>query len=501
MCLNVYLYVIVPKGFFPAQQTGPIMGLVQADQEISFQALRLKLQDFITVVRADPAVASVVAFTGGGQRNTGSMFIALKPIGERKVTADQVIGRLRGKLSKEPGASLFMRSAQDVRVGGRMGGGQYQYTLTGDDLGELTLWAPRILRALQKVPAIADVSTDQQNKGLQMSLDIDRDTAARLGVTTNLIDATLYDAFGQRQASTIYTALNQYHVVMEVAPQFLQQPESLQDIYVRTPAGNQVPLSAFSRFAPSTASLTVNHQGQFAASTLSFNLGPQVALGDAARAIEKAMQRIGVPAGIRGSFQGTAQAFQESLASQPWLILAALITVYIVLGILYESYVHPITILSTLPSAGVGAILALLICRLDFSIIALIGVILLIGLVKKNAIMMIDFALEAERNHGKSPLDAIYEAAVLRFRPIMMTTLAAMLGAMPLALGSGDGSELRRPLGISIVGGLLVSQVLTLYTTPVMYLYLDRFRLWCQRRFKSAGSGVSGVSGQPSPLG
>ena len=478
--LNIYLYMIVPKGFFPQQDTGRIMGSIQADQSISFQAMRPKLADFVEIVRNDPAVANVVGFTGGGQRNSGFMFITLKPLAERKVSADQVISRLRGKLAKEPGANLYLQAAQDIRMGGRQSNAQYQYTLQGDNLGELAAWTPRIQRALAERPELADVNTDQQNKGLQTTLTIDRPTAARLGLTTRLIDATLYDAFGQRQVSTIYSQLNQYHVVMEVAPQHWQRPSSLQDVYVRSPGGQQVPLAAISRYEPTMTSLAVNHQGQFAASTISFNLPPGVSLGDAVKVINDTMARIGVPGSIRGSFQSTARAFQSSLETQPWLILAALVTVYIVLGVLYESYVHPLTILSTLPSAGVGAILALLAFRTDFTLMALIGVILLIGIVKKNAIMMVDFALDAERTHGIRPEEAIFQACVLRFRPIMMTTMAAMLGALPLALGGGEGSELRRPLGISIVGGLMVSQLLTLYTTPVVYLYLDRFRLWCR---------------------
>jgi multidrug efflux pump subunit AcrB len=409
------------------------------------------------------------------------MFVALKPLGERKDTADEVIARLRPKLGGVAGASLFLQAIQDIRVGGRLSNALYQFTLQDDDLRELNHWAPRMLAKLQALPLLADVSTDQQNRGLEVSATIDRDTAARLGITPQAIDDALYDAFGQRQISTMYTQLNQYHVVMEVAPAFWQSPETLKDVYVRSTGGAEVPLAAIAHFAPSTAPLTVNHQGQFPSVTLSFNLAPGVALGDAVTAIERAAHDLGLPASIRASFQGTAQAFQASLANEPLLILAALVTVYIVLGILYESYIHPLTILSTLPSAGVGAILALLICRTDLSIIALIGIILLIGIVKKNAIMMIDFAVELERREGKSPEAAIYEACLLRFRPIMMTTMAALLGGLPLAIGTGVGSELRRPLGITIVGGLLVSQLLTLYTTPVVYLYLDRFRLWFAR--------------------
>ena len=481
VCLNVYLYIIVPKGFFPQQDTGRLIGNIQADQSISFQAMRPKLADFVEIVRQDPAVENVIAFTGGGQRNRGSMFVTLKPIKERVISADQVIARLRGKLAREPGASLFLVPVQDIRVGGRQANAQYQYTLQADDLEELRAWEPRIRQALGQVPELVDVNTDQEDKGLQTSLVIDRDTAAKLGVTPRMIDATLNDAFGQRQVSTIYNPLNQYRVVMEAAPQFWQSPETLKNVYVSAPGGAQVPLAAFSRYEPTNTALGVNHQGQFAASTISFNLPPGISLSDATQAVTDALDRMGVPTTIHGSFQGTARVFQASLASQPWLILAAFIAVYLVLGMLYESYVHPITILSTLPSAGVGALLALLVFRTEFSIIAFIGVILLIGIVKKNAIMMIDFALETERKHGKSPEEAIFEACLLRFRPIMMTTMAALLGAIPLALGFGEGAELRRPLGISIVGGLILSQLLTLYTTPVVYIYLDRFRLWCQR--------------------
>ena len=479
--LNIYLFVIVPKGFFPQQDTGRLMGNIQADQSISFQAMQKKLADFVEIVRQDPAVDNVIAFTGGGQRNRGNMYVALKPLKERKESADQVIARLRGKLAREPGASLFLQPVQDIRVGGRAANAQYQFTLQADDLNDLRTWEPRIRQAMSQLPQLADVNTDQEDKGLQTSLVIDRDAASRLGVTPRLIDATLNNVFGQRQVSTIYNPLNQYRVVMEAAPQFWQSPETLKNIYVSVPGGAQVPLSAFSRYEPTNTPLGVNHQGQFAASTISFNLPVGVSLGDATNAVNDAIARLGAPTSIHGTFQGTARAFQDSLASQPWLILAALITVYIVLGVLYESYVHPITILSTLPSAGVGAILALLVFKIEFSIIALIGVILLIGIVKKNAIMMIDFALAAERTQGMRPEEAIFQACLLRFRPIMMTTMAALLGALPLAIGFGDGAELRRPLGISIVGGLIVSQMLTLYTTPVVYLYLDRFRLWSQR--------------------
>jgi multidrug efflux pump len=488
VCLNIYLYVIIPKGFFPQQDTGRLVGGIQADQSISFQAMRVKLADFMGIVSSDPAVENVVGFTGGAQRNSGFMFVALKPLAERKESADQVIARLRVKLAKEPGANLFLQPVQDIRIGGRQSNAQYQYTLQGDDLAELRTWEPKIRAALSNLPELTDVNTDQQDKGLQTSLVIDRDAAARLGISPTLIDSTLNDLFGQRQVSTIYAQLNQYHVVMEAAPEYWQSPDSLKSVYVSAPGGAQVPLSAFATYGPTNTALGVNHQGQFVASTISFNLPVDVSLSQATLAIDDAMTRLGVPDTVHGSFQGSARAFQASLNSQPWLILAALITVYIVLGVLYESYVHPITILSTLPSAGVGALLALLLFKTDFSIIAFIGVILLIGIVKKNAIMMIDFAIDAERNRGLNSRDAIFEACMLRFRPIMMTTMAAMLGALPLALGSGDGAEMRRPLGIAIVGGLIFSQILTLYTTPVVYLYLDRFGLWAQRvRARRAG--------------
>ena len=481
--LNVYLYSIIPKGFFPQQDTGRLQGNIQADQATSFQAMRPKLQAFIDIVGKDPAVASVTGFTGGSQRNTGNMFISLKPLEERGIGAEGVINRLRPKLAVVPGATLFLQASQDIRVGGRQANAQYQYTLQGDNLEELVAWSPKVLAALKAVPQLTDVNTNQQDKGLQITLTIDRDAAARLGVTARMIDAVLYDAFGQRQASVIYAQRNQYHVVMEVAPEYWQQPETLDAIQVRTAAGKMVPLSAFSRYEPTTTTLSVNHQGQFAAMTLSFNLAPAVVLSDAVKEIDSAIARSGMPSTIRGSFQGTAKVFQESLATVPFLILTSLLTIYIVLGVLYESYVHPITILSTLPSAGVGAIAALLIVRMDLNIMAFIGIILLIGIVKKNAVMMIDFALVAQREEGKTPVEAIRQACLLRFRPILMTTMAALLGAMPLALGTGTGSELRQPLGITIVGGLVVSQLLTLFTTPVVYLYMDRFSNWSRRRW------------------
>jgi multidrug efflux pump len=484
IALNVYLYIIVPKGFFPQQDTGRLVGFVRGDQSISFQAMQQKLANFIEIVRKDPAVENVVGFTGGSARNTGSMFVSLKPLTERTETADQVIARLRRQLEREPGANLFLQAAQDIRVGGRQGQAQYQFTLQADDLEELRAWEPRIRTALSRLPELADVSTDQQDRGLQTSLVIDRATASRLGITPRMIDTALNDAFGQRQVSTIFNPLNQYKVVMEAAPQYWQSPDALKDMYIVTATGAQIPFSAFSRYEMTNAPLSVAHQSQFAATTVSFNLPAGVSLSDATRVVSQELARIGVPTTIHGSFQGTARAFEASLKSQPWLILTALLAVYLVLGMLYESLVHPITILSTLPSAGVGALLALLAFGTEFTIIALIGVILLIGIVKKNAIMMIDFALDVERREGVPPREAIYRACVMRFRPIMMTTVAAMFGALPLAFGAGDGAELRRPLGIAIVGGLLLSQLLTLYTTPVVYLYLDRFRLWTQRRRK-----------------
>jgi multidrug efflux pump len=482
IALTGYLFVHVSKGFFPQQDTGRMAGSVLADQDSSFQAMNSLLLRLIEIVKADPDVANVVGFTGGGgTTNTARLFIALKPLDARSARADQIIARLRPLLNQVPGAMLYLQASQDVRIGGRLGNAQYQFTIQGDNLTDLLAYAPRMLQQLRQIPTITDVSSDQQNHGLQALVNYDRDEAARYGITPSLIDATLYDAFGQRQVSTIYRGQNQYHVIMEVAPEYWQSPTTLNDLFVRSPQGAVVPLSAFASWAPAVAPLAVNHQGLFPAVTISFNLAPGIALGDAVDEIERAAQQIRMPPTLHTTFTGTAQAYKDSLSSQPVLIATALATVFIVLGMLYESYIHPITILSTIPSAGAGALLALIITGTDLTVIAMIGIILLIGIVKKNAIMMVDFALAAERHEGKSPRDAIFEACLLRFRPILMTTIAAMFGALPLALGSGTGSEMRRPLGIAIIGGLTVSQILTLYTTPVVYLYFDRLQHWRER--------------------
>jgi multidrug efflux pump len=483
VCLNVYLFWATPKGFFPQQDTGRITGLIQGDQDLSFAAMSQKMRVFTDIVAKDPAVDSVTSFTGGGSGgSTARMFAQLKPLNERKLGADQVIARIRKASSHVPGAGLFLQAVQDLTVGGRFGGAQYQYTLQADNLTDLTHWAPIIQQRITKIPELRDVNSDQQMRGLASNIVIDRDTAGRLGVSLVDIDNTLGDAFGQRQVSNIYKGLNQYHVVLEVAPQMQQSPDALKTIYVPSHSGKLVPLSAFAHYVSSNTPLSVNHQGLFPSITLSFNLAPGASLGPAVQHILQAQLELGVPSTVHATFQGTAQAFQDSLANQPVLIITALLAVYIVLGILYESFIHPITILSTLPSAGIGALLAVRFAKSDLNIIALIGIILLIGIVKKNAILMIDFAVQAERLEGKPTVEAIYQACLLRFRPIMMTTMAALLGALPLALGTGVGSELRRPLGITIVGGLILSQMLTLFTTPVVYIYMDRIQTWLQGR-------------------
>ncbi|WIF59502.1 multidrug efflux RND transporter permease subunit MdtC [Atlantibacter hermannii] len=477
IALNIWLYIAIPKTFFPEQDTGRLMGGIQADQSISFQAMRGKLQDFMKIIRDDPAVDNVTGFTGGSRVNSGMMFISLKPLGERKETSQQVIDRLRKKLAREPGASLFLMAVQDIRVGGRQSNASYQYTLLSDDLAALREWEPKIRKAFSTLPELADVNSDQQDNGAEMSLIYDRETMARLGISVQDANGLLNNAFGQRQISTIYQPLNQYKVVMQVDPRYTQDISALNQMFVINSDGKPIPLSSFARWQPANAPLSVNHQGLSAASTIAFNLPSGVSLSEASAAIDRTMTALGVPSTVRGSYAGTAQIFQDTMNSQVFLILAAIATVYIVLGILYESYVHPLTILSTLPSAGVGALLALELFGAPFSLIALIGIMLLIGIVKKNAIMMVDFAIEAQRKGDLSPEQAIFQACLLRFRPIMMTTLAALFGALPLVISSGDGAELRQPLGITIVGGLVMSQLLTLYTTPVVYLFFDRLRL------------------------
>ncbi len=482
--LSVQMFRTVNKGFFPQQDTGRINGFIQADQDTSFAEMAKKMRAFTDIVRADPAVDTVTSFTGGGNgTSTARLFAQLKPLDERKLSADLIIARLRGKTSKIPGASMFLSAVQDVTIGGRFGGAQYQYTLQADKLDDLYHWAPIVMERLKQIPELRDVNSDQQNKGLQSYLAVDRDTAGRLGISMQDVDNTLGDAFGQRQVSNIYKGLNQYHVVLEVAPEFQQNPAALDLIYVPSKTGKLVPLSSFAHYEPSNTSLSVNHQGIFPSITLSFNLAPGASLGPAVQHIEEARMQLGVPSSVHATFQGTAQAFQDSLSNQLVLILTALGAVYIVLGILYESFIHPITILSTIPSAGIGALLALQLMKMDLSIIGLIGIILLIGIVKKNAILMIDFAVQTEREEHKLPDEAIYKACLLRFRPIIMTTMAALFGALPLALGTGVGSEIRRPLGITIVGGLILSQLLTLYTTPVVYIYMDRLQTALRRAF------------------
>ncbi len=489
--LSGWLYYIVPKGFFPQQDTGRIQGTVIGAQDVSFQSMAEKMRRYVQIVMADPAVDTMAGFTGGNTAlNQGRFFVMLKPPQQRGLcqkqhfwqschyaSADEVINHLRGKLAVVPGATLILQASQELSIGGRYGNAQYQYTLQSADISELNSWAPRLLQKMRQLPELRDQNSDQQDKGLQTKLVIDRDTASRLGITPQTLDNALYDAFGQRQVSTMYLPLNQYHVVMEVAEQFQQTPEALQNIYLKSTTGSPIPLAAFTHFEPSNTPLTVSHQGQVPSVTISFNLAPGVSLGQATDAIENAERSIGFPPSISASFQGTAAAFQDSKSNMLVLIITALAAVYIVLGMLYESYMHPITILSTIPSAGVGALLALILTHNELNVIGMIGIILLIGLVKKNAIMMIDVALEVERNQGKKPAEAIYDACILRFRPIMMTTMAALLGGLPLAVGTGVGSELHRPLGITIVGGLIVSQMLTLFTTPVVYVYLDRLRL------------------------
>ncbi len=476
VALTVWLFISIPKTFMPEQDTGRLQGFISADQSISFQAMRGKLQDFMNIIKADPAVDNVTGFTGGSRTNSGSMFVSLKPLSERSESAQEVIARLRIKLAKEPGANLYLNAVQDIRIGGRESNASYQYSLLSDNLNDLREWEPKIRQAFAALPELADVNSDQQDNGSEMNLTYDRESMARLGIDVSAANALLNNAFGQRQISTIYQPLNQYKVVMEVDPRYTQDISSLDQMFVINSDGKAIPLSWFAKWQPANAPLSVNHEGLSAASTVSFNLPEGVSLSQASEAIDRTITALGVPSSVRGSFAGTAQVFQQSQSNQLYLMLAAIAAVYIVLGILYESYVHPLTILSTLPSAGVGALLALELFNTPFSLIALIGILLLIGIVKKNAIMMVDFALDAERNGNLSPRDAIFKACQLRFRPILMTTLAALFGALPLVLTSGDGAELRQPLGITIAGGLVMSQLLTLYTTPVVYLMMDKLR-------------------------
>ncbi|KAF1021940.1 MAG: Multidrug resistance protein MdtC [Paracidovorax wautersii] len=495
VALNVTLYTAIDKGFIPEQDTGRISGVIRADQATSFQAMQQRLQRFLAVVHEDPAVDVVTGYTGGGQRNIAQIFMTLKPLAERGgVSSDQVIDRLRIRLQNEPGARLFLSPQRDIRIGGRQANAAYQYTLQADDVGDLRTWEPRVRQALMALPELADVNSDQQDNGLQTSLVIDRDTATRLGLTMSAIDATLNDAFGQRQVGVIYNPLNQYRVVMEAAPAFWQDPKTLEDFFFVNNQGLSVPLAAFARLELTAAPLAVNHQSGTPAATISFNLPDGVPLSQATDAVNTAVAQLGIPVSVRGSFGGTAGAFQGALANQPLLILAALVTIYLVLGMLYEDLLHPLTILSTLPSAGVGALLALMLCKTQFTLIALIGVILLVGIVKKNAIMVVDFAVSRERaSRSATPAQSIFRAAQLRLRPILMTTAAALFGALPLALGRGDGAELRQPLGIAVVGGLLASQLLTLYTTPVVYVVLAR---WHRRR--RASHQPAALAAEPS---